>query len=360
MRILVGLAVAAFVVAGCGSGPAGATVPSGTGFAGGSPAASATTPGPTVGPRSPAGASASAAPTSRESAAPSLPASTPLGDRLLATIGGLAHPCAMAADASSVWVTDQSPDELVRIDPTSNTITAHFPIEGSPCGLAVGPKGRLWVARYAIGSVTAVDPVRGATTAAVGGFGQIWDLKFGFGSVWITDRGGPALVRIDPATAKVVARISVGTVPSGIAIAAGSVWVGDDATSAIARVDPVTNAVTATIRVDHPLAWLSDSGDLVIGADRVLGNVVGIDVGRNAAGAVIGGFDQPLDGTIAAGRAWIPDGRRRTLTELDPATLGVIRVDDLAGTKMPFVVESAFGSIWVLDFGGTSVLRIRP
>ncbi len=76
------------------------------------------------------------------------------------------------------------------------------------------------------------------------------------GSVWVTIFDSDAsqtvpgsVVRVDPTTGKVVARIRVGAGPLAVADGFGSVWVSNGFDGTITRIDPTTNKVLATIPV---------------------------------------------------------------------------------------------------------------
>ena len=75
----------------------------------------------------------------------------------------------------------------------------------------------------------------------------------GFGSAWLVDTDAHALLRMDPATRRVTARIPVaGTV--GAAVGHDILWVGQNRTNSfrLLRVDPQTNRIVARIRVAKP------------------------------------------------------------------------------------------------------------
>ena len=71
----------------------------------------------------------------------------------------------------------------------------------------------------------------------------------GAGSVWQTDNENDVLVRIDPATGKVVTRLPVAAAPAGVVVTEGSVWVANEHNGSVQRIDPKTNKVVATITV---------------------------------------------------------------------------------------------------------------
>ena len=336
--------LAAFIFAACGTAT-GSPGPESVGASVGSPqpsVARAASPG--------SGASPAA-----------IPSAGALGDRLVATVDGVGHPCAMAATSDAVWVTGNQPSTLVRIDPANNEIVERVALDGAACGIAIGDDGRVWVALLQAGEVVVIDPVTGAVEATVGELGgQLWDLKAGFGSIWVVDRTNRELLRIDPASATVIARVPIGRSGSGLAIVDGAVWVVDDADSTVRVIDPATNGVTDTVAVGLGAAWFVDDGSDLMVTDHRHGTAATIDVDARKARDPVTGLREPLDGTVLAGRAYIPDGRGRALAEIDLASGSIAAVDTLPGAQQPFVAEVAFGDVWVLDFGGERLWRIRP
>jgi streptogramin lyase len=139
------------------------------------------------------------------------------------------------------------------------------------------------------------------------------------------------------------------------------VWVTDDADGKVRRIDPPTGAVVVTVDIGGAPSWFADDGDshLVI-AQRMAGIVVALDPTTGTKGVPIAGWSQPLDGTVFAGMAWIPEGTGRRVGVLDLAVAGNPVRYALPGATNPFVAEPAFGDVWVLDFGGTTIWRIRP
>jgi len=267
----------------------------------------------------------------------------------------------MVATATDVWVTGNGPSVLARIDPSTNTIVAQTPMDGSPCGIAVGPDGLLWVALLSVGRVVAIDPATAEVTATIDNLGsQLWDLKAGFGAIWVTDRSKRELLRIDPATRSVVARIPIGRSGSGLAIAADAIWVVDDVEATVRRIDPATNVVTAMSELRRGSSWFANDDRTLLIANRLDGSITPIGTTDGTPDAPILGSKSPLDGTVGGQRAYIPDGKAGTLVEIDLATRTIALVDRLDGARNPFVAEIAFGDVWVLDYGGQRIWRIGP
>jgi serine/threonine-protein kinase len=74
----------------------------------------------------------------------------------------------------------------------------------------------------------------------------------GEGAVWIADGLGDVVLRVDPKTLRVAARIPVGSAPAALAVGKGSVWVANNLDGTLSRIDPRTNKVRETLKVG---AW---------------------------------------------------------------------------------------------------------
>ena len=53
-------------------------------------------------------------------------------------------------------------------------------------------------------------------------------VAYGNGSIWVANSGDGTVSRIDPATGRIAATISVGGSPNGIVAADGEIWVTVD------------------------------------------------------------------------------------------------------------------------------------
>jgi PQQ-like domain len=114
----------------------------------------------------------------------------------------------------------------------------------------------------------------------------------GFGAVWTADPIRGEILRIDPATRRVAARIPVGD-EARVATGAGAVWAiagdlqygGDTGPVRLLRIDPSTNRVVARIPMRTPAGARFAPVDLQIDRDVVwalgLDGALRIDPGRN-------------------------------------------------------------------------------
>jgi hypothetical protein len=110
--------------------------------------------------------------------------------------------------------------------------------------------GSLWVATATF--VARVDPRSGALLHRIpipsSGVGPA-QLASGAGSIWVAYQGSPPVLRIDPATNRVVAQVDHGRLSSGggAAFADGHLWMSRDGShprSDVVEIDPGTNQVT--------------------------------------------------------------------------------------------------------------------
>lgn len=143
--------------------------------------------------------------------------------------------------AGSVWVTGWEDRTLTRIDPKTLKVTAVVRLPAAPQGLLfLG--GSLWVGSGKDSTeVFRVDPVTLAVTRVpVEARAPGWFVA-GATDVWVVTQED-SVVRIDPATNRVVATLSVPGVPvEGATAPDGTLWIPSKQSNTITRIDPATN-----------------------------------------------------------------------------------------------------------------------
>jgi YVTN family beta-propeller protein len=265
---------------------------------------------------------------------------------LLSPLGGHPHP---ERPAGSIG----TPVVLERI-----------PVESGAVAVAVGEEG-VWVAGF--NRVARIDPATNQVSATIGtpGTGDYSEVAVGEGSVWVTTSG--LVYRINTAENAVAATIEVGGYPQDIAVAGGWVWVtraragpGD-----LVRIDPATNRVVgAPIALGYgpgPFAyhdgalWILNTGltvgELTEPVEFDAPTTVRVDVATGDVSAVGGPPCAPQ--AAGAGSVWGVAGEL-----LSPGTVGgdaVIRVDPvdrkaIAAIPVARAQEVAFGDgvVWVM------------
>ena len=222
---------------------------------------------------------------------------------------------------------------------------------------AVNPKGQ--TSRVSVARVTVARPVPHADQTIKVGTAP-YNVAAGFGSVWVAVSGG--LVRLDPATGTVVARIGTGHRPWGVAVGEGAVWAGDLNDGTVAKVDPATNTVVWRVTLNTSMGQgspvgVAAGGGSVWAADNSSDEVWRLDPSR---GAVLGtahvGDAHEFVG-FGEGGVWI-SSENGTVGELDPASGALMRTI-AAGADADFLGFSP-GAVWVSNYGSEFLWRIDP
>jgi len=147
------------------------------------------------------------------------------------------------------WVLNIDPVTFVEIDPRSGRILTSIATPYDDAGYFAVDGDNLWVADYAqpevakisISHARVVD--RYPTSRDQGGSGN-YGVALGAGSVWVTQRDGGPVTRLDADTGKIQHVFDEIVFPNGIAFDEGAVWVAGGG-GTLSRIDPATEAVTS-------------------------------------------------------------------------------------------------------------------
>ncbi len=168
--------------------------------------------------------------------------------------GPLRGDISVSATRGAVWVAccgrqsgeNEQAGTLLRVDPRRQRVVAEIPLAANPTAVAATPDA-VWVAT-ADGRVLVVDPKRNRVADSVdaGGpsLGFTQTITVGAGGVWLAEPLAEQVVRIDPRTGRVVARIPAGAATT-VAVGEGGVWVLSSL--GVLRIDPDHNRVVATV-----------------------------------------------------------------------------------------------------------------
>jgi virginiamycin B lyase len=349
--------VPAFAVAGCAASPGVSQVTSSTTVAS-SPTASTRV----------SAAQTTAAPTLAQ------PAPAPLPTDVSVTSIPVDRPRSLVADGGSIWVLTGG-GQVLRIDQSTNRVAATFDVDPAPNDgafpLAVTPDG-IWVSEFDENVVLRVDPKSGSVVAKIESGPNPAGLGGDHAAIWATNHRGGSVSHIDPATNKVVASVSVGDPgpggPHEIGLGLGSVWVSAGKAGTVVRIDPRSNRIQAAINVpsgasacsgfaiDDTAVWVPSCGDAKL--------MTRIDPKSNTASAAIelGGYG--ADPALIDGAPWLVVSDADTssspgrLVRIDPSTNKLDRAVSLGDAFAGGNVVVTADSLWVGDLGENRVLRI--
>jgi DNA-binding beta-propeller fold protein YncE len=286
----------------------------------------------------------------------------------IATTGFPNH---VVAGYRSIWVAGHRGGFLYRINPRSNRVIAAIDIGDAMCTPLTVGAAKLWAANCpglgGAASTYAIDPRTNRVVGRRAGIAPV----FAAGSLWLRASASRLLLRTDPRSGLVLARIQPGFDTSGdwkpMGFGYGTLWVGSD--SAVSRVDPDTNHVTAVIPLPAAKANGGYSGGYAYGATAAFAggkawvtNAAGIyviDPQTNTAHLLpirITPFTNVGDIVIVAaeGKLWVRTSDRQVVA-LDPGTGGVVRRYVAAGGGGGLTV--AFDALWVANAGKDTVWR---
>ena len=247
-----------------------------------------------------------------------------------ATDGSLVShiPTAQIPDPSEVvtgnghfWVWGLHPFQLVEIDPQTGRILRHVnsPFSGDanwylPDGRNVWFTGGRELVRVDAAEGRAVE--RYVLTNANAEYVLNLVTRC-FGSLWVADNPDNLVLRVDPASGRVTARIHT-QYPAAIACGDGGLWVSWW-NKGVHRIDPRTNRIVATASTPAPLVLLAVGGGFAWVSNESAGTVSKIDRAGNVV-AVYETGDGAHQMSFGDGRLWVANQDVGTVTGIDAAT----------------------------------------
>ena len=314
-------------------------------------------------------------------AATASPTPTPAQDAartpadVVAAIAVPGFPGPVGVGFGAVWVAGHRNGAVHRIDPQTNRVVATIEIPDTLCGDFAFGSGAVWAMNCQQGGVSwiyRVDPQTNRVTGRRPGITPV----FADGSLWVVDDEETAVLRIEPQSDRVQARIRSLGVDTGVplvAVGAGfdSVWLYSDG-GAVARIATATNSVTAVI----PLRGSRPSGPAgrgflfggpmaVAGGAVWLSNPAGlfrIDPASNRARRLpirakpLSEYGH-ISVTAGDGSVWMRASDRH-IVAVDPRTARVTGRRPASGGGGN--IEFGFGSLWVANAADDSAWRVVP
>ena len=273
----------------------------------------------------------------------------PTSNRVEQQIPVGARPAFVAYGKHALWVANLDDNSVSHVDPRTDRVVRTIGTDASPAGIAFGA-GSLWVANSDAATVSRIDPRYDRTVRAIAvrepsGF-RVGAPAVGAHAVWVVNSVG-TVSRLDPNRGAVTATIIVGEQPEAIAVAAGAVWVANYSDGTVTRIDPIDSrhAVTTTITVGEGPAAIAVGAGAVWVADELADNVVRIDPETNAVKTMIPVGRRPTGVAVGSGAVWVANAGDGTVSRIDPLTNEVVKTIRVGSS--PSGVVAAAGSIWL-------------
>jgi virginiamycin B lyase len=266
-------------------------------------------------------------------------------DNTVGMIVDINRPCAgLTSGFGSIWSPSCGDKKLERIDPSNGKITAAIDAEpeNSEGGITMGG-GAIWMVVKA--SPPASAPPAPAAEPGQGGPGR--------------QRGPslpPSLVKVDPKTNTITARVELPTTAANPVYADGYVWVSTFSNNSVVKVDPKTMTVMETIPTGARPRFITAGAGSVWTLNQGDGTVTKIDTKTSKVTATIqcgltgsGGDLSYSDGYVWAALFNFP------LTKIDAKTDKVIA--QWAGPGGDGM-RAGGGSVWLSNLQLQTVWRI--
>lgn len=191
-------------------------------------------------------------------------------------------------------------------------------------------------------------------------------LGVGFGSVWLSKSESDLLLRIDPTTNSIAARIPVGPDPElGIGFGLGSVWIADTKERSLRQIGPTTNKVVRTYPVNISA---EPEGSIGVGAGSIWlltndngtnsGTLSRLDPATGKTIATIPVKPKSTTAMVADDAVWVANAADASVQRIDTRTNKV--VSEIAVHAGPRFLASGASGIWVWSQGDGSVAHIDP
>jgi virginiamycin B lyase len=241
------------------------------------------------------------------------------GDSKTGIVVDVPKPCSsLAYGWNSIWIPSCGAKKLLRVDEATGKTIAEIPADpaNSEGGITIGDGSVFLVVKPS--TLLKIDPTTNTVVAKLDLPSESENPFFGDGFVWVSSFGHNALLKVDPASMKLVATIPIGPKPRFLTIGAGSVWTVNQGDGSVSRVDMASGRLVATI-----------------------------ECGLSGPGGEI---------TFGAGSAWatlfnIP------LTQIDPTSNTAVKQwVGKGGDGLQF----GFGSLWLSNLAQQTVWRISP
>jgi DNA-binding SARP family transcriptional activator/streptogramin lyase len=186
-------------------------------------------------------------------------------------VGGVSTPTAIAASPAGVWVISDFDGAVERLEPASGAVLAVLHLPSGLSAVATGA-GRVWISNETRGSLSSIDPRTNRVVETLGGFDRPVGVAFGAGRTWITEAGSRRLDAVSPDSGRVALRIPLSLRPGGLAFGANDLWVLDPFDAAVTRVDAFTGSqrvisvgqVPSHIAVQSGRVWVTTDRDHAI------------------------------------------------------------------------------------------------
>ena len=247
-------------------------------------------------------------------------------------------------------------NSLGLIQAKSNSLVGQVPLEARSGQVATG-EGAVWVASEE-GTVSRVDPATRRVVQKITVGRDPAGVAAGDGAVWVANSGDRSVSWINPSTTTVVKRVPVGNGPTGIALGDGAVWVANSLDNSVSRIDADTGKVVATIGVAGTPSGVAAGLGAVWVSNATDNTVSRISPSSNAVVRSIPVGNGPRAIAVGADAVWVANSLDGTVSRIDPASDTVMATVGVGDG--PSAVAVSPGAVWAASEVRGTVTRLDP
>jgi hypothetical protein len=287
-----------------------------------------------------------------------------------ATVLALTQALQDDASTSGGLELDVATNQAAAVDSKTGELVLAAPLPGRPTDIAAAG-GTAWIATVDSTAVTGVSARTGSIARTVPLGGSADAIAVGGGAVWVADGRRAVLSRIEPGYEGVAQRIRLPrssrpeqpsrrlrATRAALAVGGNAVWLTNGSAD-LMRIDPETGQVTV-VPVDRDLDGVAAGAGAVWGMSSRSATVMRVNPRTGSVTDRIAitprpGAEAPAPIAIAAtSRAvWVLNGNTASVTQIDPANLGVVTTTPIGVDRVPLDLAAAGGAAWIANGDGS-------
>ena len=272
-----------------------------------------------------------------------------------------ALPSAVAAGGGAVWVAEPNTHAVLRVDPSTGSVTDRIRVRGQPSGIAIDGDS-VWVASSSTGTLSRIAVGTGTVTQTINlGGADANAVAVGSAGLWVADSTDGALLRIDRETGETLDTVTLGGRPTALAVTDGTIWVADHDAGQVREIDASSGKALATVDVGGGPAALAVAPGAIWVTNSLDATAARIDTRTGAVVAVVGVGSDPSAIASAGDSIWVANAESGSLTRIDARTNRIRQIIRTGG--QPVALSASGGALWVgagptllTHRGGTLVL----
>jgi virginiamycin B lyase len=277
----------------------------------------------------------------------------------LATFHVTGMPDWMAVTNDSVWVVSSRANLVTQLDANTNRVGSKISVP-QPCSGLAFAFDSLWIPSCGAHNLVRADPVSGRILARIpaGPADSEGGITAGAGSIWLVTSEKGVLTRVDAKTNAVIAAIAIPSGSSNPLFADGFIWISSHQHNALIKVDPATNQVAATVPVGKSPRFLTTGAGSVWTLNQGDGTISRVDTETGRAVATIKAGIPGQGGEIAFGfgSVWATM-LGFPMTRIDASSNRVMQQWKGDGGDC---IRTGHGSVWLTNLKSGVVWRLSP